>query len=157
MSDKPIEVGAAAPDFTLKDQHDTEVRLSGLRGRRVILSFHPQAWTRVCTIQMQDLEKNKARIDGLGAVALGLSVDSRPCKKAWADSMGVKETALLADFWPHGAVAQMYGVFFQEFGFSMRSVFIVGEDGKITFKKVYPTKQVPDIEEILEALEEDSA
>jgi alkyl hydroperoxide reductase subunit AhpC len=72
-------------------------------------------------------------------------------------AIGVKRTRLLADFWPHGAVAQQYGVFFEQFGFSMRSVFIVGEDGKVTFKKVYPTKQVPDIDEILEALEEDTA
>ena len=64
-------------------------------------------------------------------MALGISVDSRPCKKAWGEAIGVKETALLADFWPHGAVAQQYGVFFHEFGFSMRSVFIVDKDGKI--------------------------
>ena len=157
MPTEVIEVGSVAPDFALKDQNDTEVRLSSLRGRQVVVSFHPQAWTRVCTIQMQDLEKHKAHLDGLNAVALGLSIDHRPCKKAWAEAIGVKETALLADFWPHGAVAQQYGVFFHEFGFSMRAVFIVGEDGKVTFKKVYPTKQVPDIEEILEALEEDSA
>ena len=157
MTNEPIDVGSLAPDFALKDQNDKVVRLSDLRGRQVILSFHPLAWTSVCTIQMQDLEKHKGHLDGLNAVALGLSVDSRPCKKAWADSMGVKETALLADFWPHGAVAQMYGVFFQEFGFSMRSVLIVSAEGKITFKKVYPTKQVPDIEEILKAVEAQGA
>lgn len=153
MSDKPIEVGAEAPDFALKDQSDKEVRLSGFRGRRVILGFHPLAWTNVCKIQMQDLEKSKARLDALNAVALGISVDSRPCKKAWGDAIGVTETGLLADFWPHGAVAQAYGVFFHEFGFSMRAAFIVDENGRVAWKKVYPTKQVPDIEEILKALE----
>ena len=157
MANKAGEVGSIAPDFVLQDQNRTAVSLSDLKGKKVVLSFHPLAWTRVCTLQMQDLEKNKPRMDALGAVALGISIDHRPCKKAWGEAIGVKETLLLADFWPHGAVAQLYGVFFHEFGFSMRSVFIVGEDGKITFKKVYPTKQVPDIEEILEALEEDSA
>lgn len=152
MQHQPVEVGDLAPDLALKDQNEKEVRLSDLRGRRVILSFHPLAWTRVCTIQMQDLEKHKAHLDSLGVVALGISVDSRPCKKAWGDAIGVKETALVADFWPHGEVAQRYGVFFHEFGFAMRSVFIVGADGKVTFKKVYPTKQVPDIEEIIRAL-----
>ncbi len=157
MTDKPVEVGDAAPDFALKDQNEQVHRLSDLRGKQVVLSFHPLAWTRVCTIQMQDLEKHKADLDGLGAVALGISVDSHACKKAWAQSMGVTNTALLADFWPHGGVAIQYGVFFDDFGFSKRSVFIVDEEGIVTFKKVYPTKQVPDILEILENLEEDSA
>ena len=93
MTDKPVEVGDAAPDFALKDQNGQEHKLSALRGKQVVLSFHPQAWTRVCTIQMQDLEKHKADMDGLGAVALGISVDSQPCKKAWAQSIGVSETA----------------------------------------------------------------
>ncbi len=157
MSDKPVEVGDVAPDFTLKDQNEHEHKLSDLRGKQVVLSFHPLAWTRVCTIQMQDLEKRKADLDGLGAVALGISVDSQPCKKAWAQTIGVSDTALLADFWPHGGVASLYGVFFDQFGFSQRAVFIVDEEGVVTFKKVYPTKQVPDILEILENLEEDSA
>ena len=157
MSDKPVEVGDVAPDFTLKDQNEHEHKLSDLRGKQVVLSFHPLAWTRVCTIQMQDLEKHKADLDGLGAVALGISVDSQPCKKAWAQAISVSETALLADFWPHGGIASLYGVFFDEFGFSKRAVFIVDEEGVVTFKKVYPTKQVPDIMEILENLEEDSA
>ena len=157
MSEKPVEVGDVAPDFTLKDQNEHEHKLSDLRGKQVVLSFHPLAWTRVCTIQMQDLEKHKADLDGLGAVALGISVDSQPCKKAWAQAIGVTETALLADFWPHGGVASLYGVFFDQFGFSQRAVFIVDEEGVVTFKKIYPTKQVPDILEILENLEEDSA
>jgi peroxiredoxin len=157
LRDEPVEVGAAAPDFSLKDQNEHEHTLSGLRGKKVVLSFHPLAWTRVCTIQMQDLEKHKADLDRLGAVALGISVDSHPCKKAWAQAIGVSETVLLADFWPHGGVAIRYGVFFDEFGFSKRAVFIVDEKGLVTFKKVYPTKQAPDILEILENLEEDSA
>jgi peroxiredoxin len=157
MASESIEVGAPAPDFTLKDQSEREVHLADLRGRQVVLSFHPLAWTSVCTIQMQDLEKHKADMDRLGAVALGLSVDSQPCKKAWANSIGVKETALLADFWPHGAVGQAYGIFLDKFGFTQRAVFIVDEGGKVAFKKIYPIKQVPDIEEILKALQKDSA
>lgn len=157
MTDKPVEVGDVAPDFALKDQNEHEHKLSDLCGKQVVLSFHPLAWTRVCTIQMQDLEKHKADLDGLGAVALGISVDSHACKKAWAEAIGVNNTALLCDFWPHGALASLYGVFFDQFGFSQRAVFIVDEEGVVTFKKVYPTKQVPDILEILENLEEDSA
>lgn len=154
MAEIAVQVGQPAPDFTLKDQNDREVGLSSLRGRQVVLSFHPLAWTSVCTIQMQDLEKHRLDLDRLGAVALGLSIDSQPCKKAWAEAIGVKETALLADFWPHGGVAQAYGIFREKNGFSERAVLIVDREGIIRFKKIYPIKQVPDIEEILKALEE---
>jgi len=157
MPNEALAMGELAPDFTLKDQHDHPVTLSEFRGKQVVLSFHPLAWTGVCTTQMKDLEARHADILGLGAVALGISVDSVPCKKAWAASMGVSETALLADFWPHGKVIQSYGIFHEEFGISRRVVFIVNEEGRITWRKIYPTKQAPDIVEILENLEEDSA
>lgn len=147
-----MKEGEQAPDFTLKDQKEQEVSLSNLRGKRVVLSFHPLAWTEVCRIQMQDLEKHKADFERLGAVALGLSVDSVPCKKAWAEAIGVQETPLLADFWPHGGVAQAYGIFRERNGFSERAVFIVDEEGIIRFRKVYPIREVPDIDEIINVL-----
>ena len=154
MTSRRIGVGNVAPDFTLKDQNEKEIALGDLRGKKVVLSFHPLAWTSLCRDQMQDLEKHEEDFDRLGAVALGLSVDSVPCKKAWAQAIGIEETSLLADFWPHGGVAQAYGIFRKKNGFSERAVFIVDRVGVIRFKKVYPIREVPDIEEILKALEE---
>jgi len=151
---KPLLLGDVAPDFTLKNQHEADVTLSGLRGKKVVLSFHPLAWTRVCTIQMQDLEQHEADLERLGAVALGLSVDSAPCKKAWAEAIGVQHTSLLADFWPHGGVAQAYGIFREKNGFSERAAFIVDQGGVVRFKKIYPLREVPDIAEILAALKQ---
>ncbi len=153
MAEKKVEVGDVAPDFTLKDQNEQSITLSDFKGKKVVLSWHPLAWTSVCAIQMQDLEKHKEDFDRLDAVALGLSVDSAPSKKAWAEEMGVQETSLLADFWPHGGVARDYGIFREKNGFSERAVFIVDEDGVVQFKKVYPMREVPDIEEIIKALE----
>ena len=154
MDEVTLGVGDPAPDFTLKDQNDQEVTLSALRGKKIVLSFHLLAWTRVCAIQMQDLEKHREDMERLGAVALGLSVDSVPCKKAWAESLGIQETRLLADFWPHGGVARAYGIFREKNGFSERAVFIVDAEGVIRFKKIYPMREVPDIGEILAALAE---
>lgn len=154
MDKMTVEIGDIAPDFTLKDQNEQEVTLSALRGRKVVLSFHPLAWTGVCAIQMQDLEKHRAEMERLGAVALGLSVDAVPTKKAWAESLDIQETRLLADFWPHGGVAQAYGIFREKNGFSERAVFIVDAEGVVRFKKIYPMREVPDIGEILKALEE---
>ena len=98
--------GLPAPDFTLKDQNGKTVKLSGLAGKRVLLSFRPMAWTAVCHDQMKSLEDNHAKLDSLNAVALGIGVDSVPSNKAWAESMAVKNTSLLSDFWPHGEVAK---------------------------------------------------
>ncbi|MGI5837315.1 MAG: redoxin domain-containing protein, partial [Chloroflexota bacterium] len=85
-----IEIGSVAPEFSLKDQKESEITLSSLKGKKVILSFHPLAWTEFCKLQMQDLEKHKSDFDRMNAVALGVSVDSVPCKKAWAEAIGVK-------------------------------------------------------------------
>jgi alkyl hydroperoxide reductase subunit AhpC len=90
----------------------------------------------------------------MNAVALGLSVDSSAAKKAWAQDIGVVDTRLLADFYPHGEVAQAYGVFNEEKGSSERGVFVIDEGGVVRWKKVYPRSEVPNIDEILKAVEE---
>lgn len=146
-----MNIGETAPDFVLKDQHGEEIRLKDLRGKKVVLSFHPLAWTSVCAQQMQSLEAQYEAFENAGAVALGISVDSVPCKKAWAESLGIEKTRLLADFWPHGGVADMYGILRKE-GFSERANIIVDEEGTIIFFKRYELSHLPDIQEILAAL-----
>ena len=147
-----IKVGDKAPDFSLKDQHNKELRLSEFKGKKVLLSFHPLAWTKVCARQMQSLEKNREVFDRLNTVALGLSVDTVPSKHAWAKELGIKETRLLSDFWPHGEVAKLYGIFRAENGISERANIIVDEEQKAIFVKVYDIPQLPDIDEIINFL-----
>jgi len=149
---RPLANGTEAPDFTLKDQKGQEFKLSSFRGKRVLLSFHPLAWTSVCAKQMQSLEVNKETFASLNTIPVGLSIDSIPSKKAWAESLGIKETRLLADFWPHGGVARLYGVFREQDGLAQRSNIIVDEKGKIAFSKIYEMSQLPDIEEIIGVL-----
>ncbi len=147
-----IKIGEKVQDFVLKDQNGNEVKLSDYRGKRVILSFHPLAWTPVCRDQMKDLEKNFETFRELNAVAFGISVDSTFCKHAWADAIGIEKTPLLADFWPHGEVAQKLGVFNEEKGFSNRANIILDEEGKVIFAKLYEISQLPDINEIIDFL-----
>ncbi len=141
--------GDIAPDFCLKDQHNRDFKLSDFAGRRVLLSFHPLAWTPVCSEQMKVLERHKAVFDSLRTVAVGVSVDSFPCKHAWAKELGIKETRLLCDFWPHGAVAHAMGLFREEDGFSNRANLLVDESGRLAIIKEYEIPQLPDLEEIL--------
>jgi peroxiredoxin len=151
MNAKP-EIGDNARDFSLKDHNGKEFKLSDSRGMKVVLSFHPLAWTTVCAMQMKSLEDNKNNFDGLGARAVGLSVDAVPTKKAWAESLGIKETPLLADFWPHGGVAQLYGLFRDKEGTSQRANVILDRNQKVAFLKVYEPKQLPSIQEVIDAL-----
>jgi peroxiredoxin len=148
-----IKVGDKAPEFTLKDHNGKEVTLSSFRGKKVVLGFHPLAWTGVCATQMQNLEKYYDRMAELNAVALGISVDTSFSKHAWAKSLDIEKTPLLADFWPHGGVIKSYGVFNDELGASKRTVFIVDEEGTVIWHKIYPMPEVPDMEEIIKALE----
>ena len=148
---KVVQQGKKVKDFSLKDQNGQDFHLSEYRGEKVLLSFHPLAWTPVCAKQMQTLEKNKRSLDKLNTVAVGLSVDSVPSKAAWAKSLRIKNTRLLADFWPHGGVAKSMGLLRAE-GFSERANVIVDETGKIIFVKIYPIRELPDIGEILRVL-----
>ena len=147
-----VEVGDQARDFVIPDQNGNTVRLSAFAGRRVLLSFHPLAWTRICAEQMKALEMNREAFDTLGAVAFGISVDSVPCKRAWAGSLGITKTRLLADFWPHGAVAQAYGVFDSRKGYARRANIVVDETGRIVFVAEYRPTAVPDMQDVLTVL-----
>jgi len=147
-----IKVGDMARDFSLKDQNRKDFRLPDHRGSRVLLAFHPLAWTSVCAGHMKSLEDNKEVLDSVKTVAVGISVDSIPCKKAWAESLGFINTSLLSDFWPHGEVAGLYGIFRDKEGVAARSNILIDDSGKVVFVKVYETKQLPDMAEIVEVI-----
>lgn len=150
----PVKVGDTAVDFQLKNNRGKEVRLSDYRGRKVLLSWHPLAWTSVCANQMKSLESNRERFEKANSIAFGLSIDSVPSKNAWAKNLGIAGTDLLSDFWPHGGVAKSYGIFREEVGFSERANIILDENQRVIFVRIYPTAQLPDIEEIIARLEE---
>jgi peroxiredoxin len=150
MTNDRIKVGEQLPDFTLLDQNRKKMHTADSRDKKVLLSFHPLAWTNICGQQMKSLEDNKERLDGLNTVAFGLSIDTVPSKKAWAEKeLGIKNTRLLADFWPHGEIARKLGIFREKEGFSERANIIVDENQQVIFVKVYDISKLPDIEEII--------
>jgi len=106
-----IKIGETIKDFRLRDQKRDEVHLYDLKGKKVLLSFHPLAWTKVCGEQMKSLEETHELFAGLNTVPFGISVDSMPSKKAWARELGITHIRLLSDFWPHGEIARTYGIF----------------------------------------------
>ena len=147
-----IQKGEKAPDFTLKDQNGDKFKLSAAKGKRVLLSFHPLAWTNICAKQMQSLEANTDTFASLNTIPVGISIDSVPTKKAWAENLNIKNTRLLSDFWPHGYVAKLYGIFREGDGFSERANIVIDENGRILFSKIYPLSELPDIQEVIQVL-----
>ena len=147
-----IKVGDMFGDFSLKSHTEALVDTAQFAGRKILLSFHPLAWTDVCAKQMQSLEANFNAFELLKTVPLGFSVDSVPCKKAWAVHLGIEKVNLLADFWPHGGLAARLGLFIDKLGISERANVILDEQRKAIFVKVYPLRELPDILEIVEFL-----
>ena len=148
-----IQVNQEAIDFTLKDQFKEDVKLSELKGKKVILSWHPLAYTSVCTDQMRSLDRNYERIQEKGdTVVIGLSVDPFPAKAKWADILDLKDLKIVSDFFPYAEVTKAYGLFNEENGASKRANVIIDEEGKVKWVKVYGGSELPDVEEVIDNL-----
>lgn len=120
-----------APDFELANQFGEHVRLSYFRGKKpVALVFFPLAFSTTCTTELCELRDNLALFKDSDVELIAISVDSKATLRAWAEHEGYEFT-LLADFWPHGAVAKEYGVFIEAKGFANRATFLIDVDGVI--------------------------
>ena len=147
-----ISVGTPAPEFTLKDQDQKEVKLSDFRGKKnVVIVFYPLDWSPTCTKEHACLVNDMKKFEQLDAQVLGLSVDSAWSHKAYAEKMGIRYP-LLADFQPRGAVADKFGMFMGDKGITGRAIAIVDRNGKVAWFKQYDIPVVPDINEVAQAL-----
>lgn len=147
-----VEVGQQAPDFELKDQHGTPVRLSGFRGKKnVVLVFYPLAFSGVCSGELAAMRDEFPEASRDDVELLTVSVDSGYALRAWfdAEQFGF---SLLSDFWPHGGVARSYGVFDENLGIATRGTFIIDKDGVVRWKVVNPIPQARDIADYQKAL-----
>jgi peroxiredoxin Q/BCP len=127
-----IETGQPAPDFELPNQDGEPVRLSDLRGKRVVLYFYPKADTPGCTTQACGIRDHRADYDAAGATVLGVSPDPVKAVKKFHDKQSLGFT-LLAD--EDHAVAEQYGVWVEKSMYgrtywgNARATFIIDEDG----------------------------
>jgi peroxiredoxin len=126
-----LEIDTRAPDFELPNQFGEHIRLSDFAGKRpVALVFFPLAFSSTCTTELCTLRDNLAMFKTNDVELLGISVDSKATLRAFAETEGY-DFNLLADFWPHGAVAKEYGVFLEAKGFANRATFIIDVKGVI--------------------------
>jgi peroxiredoxin (alkyl hydroperoxide reductase subunit C) len=139
-----IAVGTEAPDFELKDQHGQAVRLSSFRGvRNVLVVFYPLAFTRTCHGELCALRDSLNDFVNDAVQTLTISVDSSPTHRVWAEQQGY-QFPLLADFWPHGAVARAYGVFNEDAGTANRGTFLIDKQGIVRFAEMNHPGQARD-------------
>jgi mycoredoxin-dependent peroxiredoxin len=148
-----VEIGDEAPDFELPDQHGTPVKLSSFRGtKNVVLVFYPLAFSPVCSGELCALREDfPEATDQDDVELLTVSVDSMYTHRAWADAENF-QFSLLADFWPHGAVAKQYGVFDEARGLATRGTFVIDKTGVVRWSVVNPIPQARDIADYQKAL-----
>ena len=128
-----VGVGSFAPDFTLKDQNGQPVTLRDFRGaKNVLLVFFPLAFTGICQGELDYVRDHLATFATDDTATLAISVGPPPTHKVWATQSGF-QFPVLSDFWPHGAVAQAYGVFNTDAGIANRGTFVIDREGVVRF------------------------
>jgi peroxiredoxin len=131
-----LSLGTAAPDFELSDQHGNKVSLSSFKGKKnVVLLFIPFAFTGTCTGELCAMRDDLAAFQNDNVELLALSCDSMFTQRIWAEKEGYN-FPVLADFWPHGAVAQAYGIFDEARGCALRGTFVIDKEGIIRWSVV---------------------
>ncbi len=148
-----VKVGQQAPDFTLPSIAGQKVTLGQYRGKKnVVLSFVPAAWTPVCSDQWPGYNIVKDLFDKHEAVLLGITVDNIPTLYAWTNQMGSLWFPVLSDFYPHGRVAETYGVLRTD-GTTERALFVIDKKGVIRYIDVHDINKRPSLETLVRELE----
>ena len=131
-----ISVGELAPDFDLKDQHGAKLKLSSFKGEKnVVVLFIPFSFTGTCTGELCAIRDDLAAFQNDDVQVIAISCDSPFTQKIFAEQEGYK-FPVLSDFWPHGAVAQAYGIFNADLGCALRGTFVIDKQGVIRWSVV---------------------
>lgn len=147
-----VDVGDEAPDFELRDSSGQPVRLADFRGKRnVTLVFYPFAFSSTCRGELCELRDSVGEYSNDDSQLLAISVDSHHTLRAWAADQGY-QFPLLADFWPHGAVAQAYGVFDERLGCALRGSFVVDREGIVRYAALNGLREARDPAEVRKVL-----
>jgi len=148
-----VNVGDPAPDFSLPAVSGGRISLDQYRGKKnVVLSFVPAAWTPVCSDQWPGYNIVKDIFERNDTILLGITVDNIPTLFAWTNQMGTLWFPVLSDFWPHGVVADRYGVLRSD-GISERALFVIDKKGIIQYIGVGDINKRPRLETLVRELE----
>jgi peroxiredoxin (alkyl hydroperoxide reductase subunit C) len=152
-----LKKGDSAPEFTLPSVNGGNISLSQYLGKKnVVISFVPAAWTPVCSAQWPTYDVADYVFRDNDAILLGITVDNIPTLYAWTKELAINKEKLwfpvLSDFFPHGQVAQKYGVL-RSTGVSERALFVIDKKGIIQFIDVHDINDIPPIMVLQKVLE----
>jgi peroxiredoxin len=154
-----LKIGDQAPDFKLScatGDVQSELELSSLRGKNVILAFYPLDFTPVCQSELSAFQKELGKFTDLNTQIVGISTDTVFAHIAFQKQLGGLQFPLVTDRWPYAEAATAYGVFPPTKHvipfINDRASFIVDKAGKIAWMKIYEIREQPDNAEILAAL-----
>ncbi len=148
-----LAAGTSAPDFELNCTPDQKLKLSELRGKKIILAFYPADWSPVCSDELSLYNETLKIFSRHNAQLIGISVDSKWCHLAFSESRKF-HFPLLADFEPKGAVSKLYKVYDEKEGESLRALYVIDEKGIIQWNYLSPVGLNPGADGILDALED---
>ena len=146
-----LAVGDTAPNFHTRNQHGETVSRADLAGAPAVLVFYPWAFSGICTDELAALRDDVDRFRQAGARVLAVSCDAMFTQRAFADAEGF-DFDLLSDHWPHGAIAQAFGVFDEQAGCSLRGTFLLDAEGLVRWSVVNGIGEARDLEDVLAAL-----
>ena len=147
-----VEVGQAAPEFTLTNQYGQPVSLSDYRGEKnVVVMFHPFAFTGRCTGELCAIRDRYADFVNDDTAVLSISCDSAHSLRVFSEQEGLTHP-MLSDFWPHGTVSRSYGAFLEEKGFATRASFVIDKDGIVRWAVVNGPGEVRSADDYAAAL-----
>jgi mycoredoxin-dependent peroxiredoxin len=130
-----LGLGKPAPSFTARNQHGELLAASGLRGAPAVIIFYPWAFSSICRDELAAVRDDHERFVALSARVLAVSCDAMYTLRAYADAEGIPFD-LLSDHWPHGSIAQAYGVFDEQSGCARRATFVLDSAGLITWRQI---------------------
>ncbi len=148
-----VRLGQKAPSFSLPSISGQIISLNNYLGRKnVVISFVPAAWTPVCSDQWPGYNIIRDIFERHDAIILGITVDNIPTLWAWTRQMGGLWFPVLSDFWPHGKVADSYGVLRSD-GMAERALFVIDKKGIIRYIDVHDINKRPKLEVLVDQLE----
>ena len=147
---RTLALDQPAPSFTARNQHGELLTASSLRGAPAVIIVYPWAFSSICHDELAAIRDDHESFVALGSRVLAISCDAMYTLRAYADAESIPFD-LLSDHWPHGAIAEAFGVFDEEAGCARRGTFVLDSAGLIRWRQINQINEPREIAAVLRA------